>query len=313
VAFGVPGKRINMGRPRTRILNLERLEHENYLEGLVAELAALGYAEASLKSHYWTARRFLCWTETDGAGRADATTADELKAYRKQIKSEPSLKDGGPISDGTVYANLRTVQLLFDHLLRTGAATADPFATFQMNQPKRSAARAILTTAEVTKMYGACDRLEERALLSLTYGCGLRVGELERLNRSEIRFGDGLVIVERGKNGKRRLVPMSAGVRRDLVDYDGRRTGGDPAFLRHGRGGRLRGHTAQKWLKRLAERAAIKTLVSVHVMRHSIASHLLSGGMPVGEVRVFLGHALLATTERYTRVSRAQLDEIMKA
>jgi integrase/recombinase XerD len=200
-------------------LNVERPAHETYLDELVAGMSALGYAERSLTSHYWTARRFLDWTEQHGAGRIEATTSADLEAYRERVKNEPSLKDGGPVSDKTVYQNLRTVQLLFDHLLGTGKLAADPFATFRMNQPKRGAAREILTLEEVAKMYTACDGSAERALLALTYGCGLRVGELERLNVEEVRSVDGLLVVERGKNGKRRLVPMSPGVRRDLEGY----------------------------------------------------------------------------------------------
>jgi integrase/recombinase XerD len=292
-------------------LNLERPEHLTMLDGLLAELSALGYAEGSLKGHYWTARRFLSWTETSGSGRATATTAVELETYQEHLRRAPSLRDGGPVSDKTVYQNIRTVQLLFDYLLRLGLLTADPFADFRMIRPERGAARPILTRSEVDKMYAACDRLEERALLALTYGCGLRVGELERLNRGEVKLEDGLVIVEKGKNEKRRLIPMSSGVRRDLVAYNSRRTGREQAFLRHGRGGRLRQHTAQKWLQRLARRAEVTKPVSVHVMRHTIASHLLAGGLAVEEVRTFLGHALLATTERYTRVSGEQIRKIM--
>lgn len=86
----------------------------------------------------------------------------------------------------------------------------------------------------------------------------------------------------------------------------------EPAFLRHGRGGRLRQHTAEKWLKRLAVRAEITTPVSVHVLRHTIASHLLASGLAVEDVRTFLGHALLATTQRYTRVSAEQIEQIIK-
>jgi hypothetical protein len=119
-----------MGRPRIRILNIERPAHETYLDELVAGMAALGYAERSLTSHYWTARRFLDWTEQHGAGRIEAITSADLEAYRERVKNEPSLKDGGPVSDKTVYQNLRTVQLLFDHLLGTGKLAADPFATF---------------------------------------------------------------------------------------------------------------------------------------------------------------------------------------
>lgn len=300
-----------MGRPRIRILPLSQSRHEAYLVGMTEELAVLGYVEGSLKRHYWSARRFLTWLENWGSGAAEKCTSEDLRAYQEHLENEPSLQDGGPVSEKTVYHNLRSVQLLFDYLLRCQIATVDPFASFQMNRPQRAAARPILTREEIIKLYAACDHLGERALLALTYGCGLRVGELERLNRDDVQIQRGLLIVELGKNGKRRLVPMSAGVRRDLAAYAARRTDQEVAFLRHARGGRLRQHTAQKWLWRLAQRAEVKTKVSVHVLRHTIASHLLAEGLKVEEVRTFLGHSLLATTERYTRVDMALIGQML--
>ncbi|WP_420459580.1 tyrosine-type recombinase/integrase [Neolewinella sp.] len=227
------------------------------------------------------------------------------------MRGVPSLRDGGPVSEFTVYRLLRVVQLLFDYLLQSGVVAADPFAGFAMNRPARRARRNILTRAEVTALYGACERLAERALLALTYGCGLRVGELERLNTREVRLTDGLLVVERGKYDKRRVIPLSAGVKRDLLAYAVRRRGSEPAFLRHARGGRLRRHTVQKWLTGLAERAGVEKQVTVHVLRHTIASHLLAEGMAVEEVRTFLGHALLATTQRYVQVDAELIDKIV--
>ena len=106
--------------------------------------------------------------------------------------------------------------------------------------------------------------MEERALLALAYGCGLRVGEIERLDGERVRLAERLLVVERGKYDKRRVIPLSAGVRRDLLAYArrSRNPAGEPAFLRHGRGGRLRRHTIQKWLTRLAERAGVSKSVT---------------------------------------------------
>lgn len=110
------------------------------------------------------------------------------------------------------------------------------------------------------------------------------------------------------------MIPLSSGVRRDLLAYAvrSRNPAGEPAFLRHGRGGRLRRHTIQKWLARLAERAGVSKSVTVHVLRHTIASHLLTEGMAVEEVRTFLGHSLLATTQRYVQVEEQLIEQIVK-
>jgi integrase/recombinase XerD len=179
-----------------------------------------------------------------------------------------------------------------------------------MDYPKGRSRRVILTKTEISELYIACENRGERALLSLAYGCGLRVGEIEKINRIDIRMGLGLVLVEEGKNGKRRAVPISGGVARDLAAQLQRPVGGQ-SFLHNDRGGRLRSFTAQKWLKRLAQRAGITKLVTAHVLRHSIASHLLAEGLEVEGVRVFLGHALLSTTEIYTQVEGEQIKELL--
>ena len=300
-----------MAISRTHLVIVERTEHRAYLDGWAVAAAALGYAASSVRTDRWRIRRFLEWCERRGPGRVEATTAADLAAYRDYVRGVPSLRDGGPVGEGTVYRLLRVVQLLFDYLLQSGVVAVDPFAGFTMNRPARRARRNILTRAEVTALYGACERLAERALLALTYGCGLRVGELERLNTREVRLTDGLLVVERGKYDKRRVIPLSAGVKRDLLAYAVRRRESEPAFLRHARGGRLRRHTVQKWLTGLAERAGIEKQVTVHVLRHTIASHLLAEGMAVEEVRIFLGHALLATTQRYVQVDAELIDKIV--
>ena len=302
-----------MASSRTHLSLVGRAEHWAYLDGWATTATALGYAPTSVRTDRWRIRRFLEWCERAGPGRVEAVTAADLEAYREYVRGVPSLRDGGPVSEFTVYRLLRVVQLLFDYLLQSGVVAVDPFASFTMNRPKRGPKRNILTQGEVTRLYGACERLEERALLALAYGCGLRVGEIERLNATEVRLADKLLVVERGKYDKRRVIPLSAGVWRDLTTYARRRQGTEPAFLRHGRGGRLRRHTIQKWLTRLAERSGISKQVTVHILRHTIASHLLTGGLAVEEVRTFLGHSLLATTQRYVQVDGKLIDKIVGA
>jgi integrase/recombinase XerD len=291
-------------------LNLENAHHENYVVELLGELTALGFKSQSVEQHGRAALRFLSWVENGGPGEIVQVKKETLQAYKSYVAGKPSLRDGGAVSAKTVYHELRSVQLLTDHLLRTKILVVDPFAGFAMDYPKSRSRRVILTKAEVAALYTACENRSERALLALAYGCGLRVGEIEKINRVDIRMGQGLLLVERGKNGKRRAVPISGGVARDLAAQL-RRTGGGAWFLSNGRGGRLRSFTAQKWLKRLAERAGITKLVTAHVLRHSIASHLLAEGLEVEHVRVFLGHALLSTTEIYTQVEREQIKELL--
>lgn len=299
-----------MGRP-ARILNLENTDHQNYVVEMLGELTALGFKPASVEQHGRAALRFLSWVEKVGPGGIADVKKEQLSTYKIHVMNTPSLRDGGPVSEKTVYHELRSVRLLVDHLLAAKILASDPFAGFQMDYPKGRSRRTILTKNEVNELYRACENRAERALLALAYGCGLRVGEIEKINREDIRIGQGLVVVENGKNGKRRPVPIGGGVADDLARQLERSGPGAP-FLRNGKGRRLRSFTAQKWLRRLAVRAGIGKPVTVHVLRHSIASHLLAEGLRVEDVRVFLGHALLATTEIYTQVAEGQIRKMLE-
>ena len=119
---------------------------------------------------------------------------------------------------------------------------------------------------------------------------------------------------------------MSSGVVSDLSDYyfneriyltDGRDyKPKDDAFMLNTRGGRMREFTYNKNLKRLIERTQNKTIkekeISIHNLRHSIATHLIEQGIPVEQVRQFLGHSQLETTQVYTHISKQQLKDLIK-
>ena len=132
--------------------------------------------------------------------------------------------------------------------------------------------------------------------------------EAVALNVGDVDYRAGLLYVRRGKGRKRRVVPLSEQVGTGLKIYQVRqrwpyvtdRSG--PAFLLNNHGTRLRGNTAGYYLKRLVKRAGLSGRITPHVLRHSIATHLLLGGMPVERVRDFLGHDHLETTQLYTHV-----------
>ena len=116
------------------------------------------------------------------------------------------------------------------------------------------------------------------------------------------------------------MVPAAAGVVDDLGAYlsacrgeliaAGYGTAG-AAVLVNARGRRMRGPTLNRHLARLSAAAGLPPAVTAHVLRHSIATHLLAGGVSVELVRVFLGHAHLETTQVYTHVDAAMLEGLV--
>lgn len=175
----------------------------------------------------------------------------------------------------------------------------------------------MLTLGEVRQLYELAVPWE-RVILSLAYGFGLRAFELQAVNVEDILFAENVLIVPRGKGNQRRVVPMSKGVKADLsVYYQARKSQGKPdnrAFLLDRNENRMKTHTARKYLRRLIGRTENQKLIekhaSLHSLRHSIATHLLEQGVPLEQVKVFLGHRQLETTQRYTHIRPEQLGDL---
>lgn len=148
----------------------------------------------------------------------------------------------------------------------------------------------------------------DTAVLALLYGSGLRIGEALALDRAVLPLGDTLRIV--GKGRKQRAVPLLAPVRAAVETYLRLCpfTGGPRAPLFFGaRGGRLRAEIVQLAMRRLRAALGLPEHATPHALRHSFATHLLSAGADLRAIQELLGHASLATTQRYTAVDAARM------
>ena len=146
------------------------------------------------------------------------------------------------------------------------------------------------------------------ALLTVLYGCGLRISEALGLNRDDV--GGTLRIL--GKRNRQRVVPVLPVVRQAIAAYlkicppaavDG------PLFI-GARGGRLNPGIAQKLMRDLRALLGLPPSATPHALRHSFATHLLAGGGDLRTIQELLGHANLSTTQHYTDVEMAQLLEV---
>lgn len=151
----------------------------------------------------------------------------------------------------------------------------------------------------------------DTAVVTLLYGCGLRIGEALALNRDVLPLGDTLRIL--GKGRKQRDVPVLPAVHAALDDYLRRcpHAGGPrtPLFL-GARGGRLRPEIVQLRLRQLRAALGLPDHTTPHALRHSFATHLLGAGVDLRAIQDLLGHASLATTQRYTGVDAARMLDV---
>lgn len=287
-------------------------------------LETLGHGSHGTTTKYRYLREFLHQLEQKTITDITKVTSKEIEGHYRHLQKRPSKKDGNSLSPKTIYAHMKSIQQLFTMLLSKNRIKTNPASALKYPYPDKTTERIILDQEEIKQLYKTAKNWQERALLSLAYGCGLRVSELVAINIDDIKLRQEILIVPRGKGNKRRVVPLSHGVVSDLTSYffkerDKLTTGRDyqkseQAFMLHSRGGRMMKYTYNKNLKRIIDRTGNETIksknITIHNLRHSIATHLLEQGVKVEQVREFLGHSQLETTEIYTRVSRKQLQNL---
>jgi len=153
--------------------------------------------------------------------------------------------------------------------------------------------------------------IRDLALLSAMYGCGLRVSEVVGLNLDDVDLHQFELRVI-GKGRKQRIVPLPEGAAQFLQAWLSERIADveEQAVFLNNRGKRLSVRSVQRMLKARALQTGADISVTPHRLRHSFATHLLAGGVDLRAIQELLGHASLATTERYTHLDIAKLTAV---
>lgn len=154
----------------------------------------------------------------------------------------------------------------------------------------------------------------DAAVLTLLYGCGLRISEALGLTGADVPLPATLRIM--GKGGKERVVPVIDAARKAVAAYA--RTAPfdmipDGPLFRGARGGALNPRIVQKVMERARMQLGLPASATPHAMRHSFATHLLTAGGDLRAIQELLGHASLSTTQAYTAVDTARLMEVYNA
>jgi len=264
------------------------------------ELQTLGYVEQSVKTRIRTIAYFFSFMGKE----VDQVSEQDLQEYVKHL-----VKKG--LHSNTILSYYRAVAHYCLYLEREALIPKNPFTRHELRLKKQaSAQRQIFSPSQIKQLYKACVQDKERIILHLCYGCGLRAKELERINPKDIDCSHRILTVVQGKNNRYRRVPMSERMAGDLAIYIASLPAHQSALLLNAQGRRMKRYTALAHLKRLANRAGIQDNITLHSLRHSIASHLLANGLNLLQVNQFLGHKQLETTEIYTRISKQQLKSL---
>ncbi|WP_298836104.1 site-specific tyrosine recombinase XerD [uncultured Roseobacter sp.] len=289
---------------------------------LEAQSAELGAAHNTLLAYGRDLQAFDTWLEQQSQDFAGATRND-VEAYLIRCDAEG-------LSRATRARRLSAIRQLYRFAFEEGWRADNP--ALQVAGPGRDKRLPkTLTEDEVDRLLNAArtagragtDRLRNVCLMELLYATGMRVSELVSLPVSATR-GDPRMLLISGKGGKERLVPLSPPARAALTDWleirdrddQARRDKGLPPskflFASRGKSGHLTRHRFYALIKELAVEGGVSPAkVTPHTLRHAFATHLLANGADLRSIQTLLGHADVATTEIYTHVLEARLQELV--
>jgi integrase/recombinase XerD len=165
-----------------------------------------------------------------------------------------------------------------------------------------------LTREEIELIREAATKPLDRALIEVLYGSGLRISEAAALDWADINWDALEIVVRDGKGGKSRVVPMSTRAKLLLIKLKETRTDADLCVFRSQFKRRMSTAMLQRRINDIGIRAGIKTKLTPHRFRHSLATHLLAAGTPIDVVQSILGHESVATTQVYAKTQRASIE-----
>ena len=296
-------------------------------------LDVLGYSKSTVYNLPNHIRELLHYLETQDVTNIKDLRGIHIEQFYQKLKERGSQTRGGGLSNAHLNKHIQAIRKFTEYLAKVGRLD---IPQIKLKDEPQESKLIYLTEEEIQRLFKATYYPQEkpslsevvyqamqsrdRAMLSIFYGCGLRRNEGANLDVSDIDFDRALLHVRKGKNLKKRFVPISKTSLKHLTEYIydhrpeltvGNRAG---ALFIGSRGQRrLQGQSLNNRLKVLQYQTGDLDLnekeIGLHTLRHSIATHLLAAGMKLESISRFLGHSNLESTQIYTHLEGTKEQE----
>ena len=277
-------------------------------------------AAKTLEAYERDTRQFLSFLAGHLGGAPGLKDVAELRSL--DFRAFLTRRRAGGAGARTLGRGLAGIRSFMRYLERNGLANAAAATTMRAPRQPKSLPKP-LTASDARRVVDAKEQLHEEpwiaarnaAVLTLLYGCGLRIGEALSLTGEALRNRSEKAIAVTGKGSKTRMVPLlpvvfdAVDLYRRLCIYD--LPAGEPLF-RGARGGPLQPAVLQRDMRNLRSALGLPETATPHALRHSFATHLLGSGGDLRTIQELLGHASLSTTQVYTGVDTARLLDVYK-
>jgi len=284
-------------------------EHiDNFLNYLAVEK---GFSENTIDAYHNDLYQLADFVTEESAGRGSIPSWTNFNR-QEMLSYLLNLKERG-YATTTVARKVAAARSFFGFMVAEGNIKDDPIQN--VSSPKMgkslpkpiSVRQAMLLLEQPTKL-SAPEAKRDRAMLELLYASGMRVSEMVSLNLDDINVESGDVRCF-GKGHKERLIPIAPRAATTVKEYlqEDRpslaRSEAEKALFLNARGERLTRQGLWQILKGYAKSAGLEANITPHTLRHSFATHMLSGGADLRSVQELLGHANISTTQVYTHLT----------
>jgi integrase/recombinase XerC len=270
----------------------------------------------TLEAYGFAASRYIAFLQQHRGEAISLSTLSEISAGEIRAWLAHLRQGDRPLSPRSLSQALSAIRTFHSFLDRRLSAPNPAVALVRGPKVRPGAprpvsedqARGMIAEPALDPDREAWEAARDEAVLTLLYGCGLRISEALSLKRSDAPLPDSLRIL--GKGSKTRIVPVLPAVRDAIDAYLAEAPFAidpDEPLFRAKRGGPLSPRHVQATVQDLRGRLGLPASATPHALRHSFATHLLGAGADLRSIQELLGHASLSTTQRYTQVDAAAL------
>ena len=305
-------------------LKLQNESYKLFVANYKEWLDILGYAESTvyyLPNHL---QEFFYYLEQNHIKNINQITTKTVKEYYQELQQRANETRNGGLSKSYLNKHQQALKKFKEYLQNHNHRGINIHLKSE-KQPTEEKLN-ILTQSEIKELFKATNhsntkwhlRCRDKAILTVLYSCGLRRTEAVSLDISDILFEKERVFVRKGKNYKERFVPINRKNAEILEDYifearpEFYQSNLSEALFVNKNGTRMQGMSFANRLKAIVQATNNKDIVekqiTLHTLRHSIATHLLQQNVPLESIKTFLGHSSLESTQIYVHLMK-RLDE----
>ncbi|MBM7624276.1 site-specific tyrosine recombinase/integron integrase [Sporohalobacter salinus] len=275
---------------------LEKLWMRSFLQEVKDEIKLQNYSSKTCDVYLGHIRRYVEYH----AKKPKELKENDVREYLLLLLEKQERSSG--------YTNqaLSAIKFLYNEVLEKERVTVN------IPRPKKGRKLPnVLSEEEVAEILSVLKNYKHRAILNLVYSAGLRVSEVVSLKVEDIDSERMLIRVKQGKGKKDRYTLLSEVALKELRRYSKKYRIEEGWLFPGGKEGTyLTERSVQRVFKKACRKAGIKKEVGIHSLRHSFATHLLEKGTDLRYIQKLLGHKNLKTTERYTHVSKKNIEDI---